>query len=117
MKLSENFSTNEVTCRHCKRFKFTPASEKALKLLQILRERFGKPMKVICGYRCEIHNKKVGGVPGSYHKKGQAFDIHMRKIMQPIFAKIATQVGFKGIGFYNTFVHIDNRKKKTIWTK
>ena len=44
-------------------------------LLEPAREAIGCPILVNSGYRNEAVNRKVGGVPNSQHKKGQAADI------------------------------------------
>lgn len=46
------------------------------KLLNPLRERLGKPIKVTSGYRPLALNKAVGGAPNSNHTTGCAADIH-----------------------------------------
>lgn len=45
------------------------------RVLDPLREAYGKPIKVTSGYRCAAVNKAVGGSPGSHHKRGMAADI------------------------------------------
>ena len=45
------------------------------KVLDPLREAYGKPIIVTSGYRCEKLNKLVGGSASSQHKKGEAADI------------------------------------------
>lgn len=45
------------------------------KVLDPLREAWGKPIIVTSGYRCPALNKAVGGVATSQHQKGQAADI------------------------------------------
>ena len=45
------------------------------KVLDPLREAYGKPIIVTSGYRCEKLNKAVGGATSSQHVKGQAADI------------------------------------------
>lgn len=45
------------------------------KLLQPLRDIYGKPMRINSGYRCPELNKAVGGVPTSMHQKGMASDL------------------------------------------
>lgn len=45
-------------------------------VLQPIRERWGKPIVVSSGYRCERLNKAVGGVSTSQHAYGSAADIH-----------------------------------------
>lgn len=43
--------------------------------LQRVRNDWGKPMIVDCGYRCATHNASVGGAPNSAHLTGEAADI------------------------------------------
>jgi hypothetical protein len=44
-------------------------------VLQPLREKLGKPIKITSGYRCPQVNELVGGAKDSQHPKGQAGDI------------------------------------------
>lgn len=54
-----------------------PENVKALveNVLDSLREKYGKPIKVNSGYRCPNHNLAVGGAMQSQHMKGEAADI------------------------------------------
>lgn len=54
-----------------------PENIKALvaNVLDPLREKYGKPIVVNSGYRCQKHNLEVGGVVNSQHMKGEAADI------------------------------------------
>jgi len=45
------------------------------KILDPLREAYGKPIKVNSGYRCPKLNRAVGGSATSQHVLGQAADI------------------------------------------
>lgn len=45
------------------------------KILDPLREAYGKPIVVSSGFRCEKLNTAVGGSKTSQHKTGQAADI------------------------------------------
>jgi len=45
------------------------------KVLQPIREAYGKPITVNSGFRTSAVNKAVGGVETSQHTKGQAADI------------------------------------------
>lgn len=45
------------------------------KVLDPLREAYGKPIIVTSGYRCIELNKAVGGAASSQHVKGEAADI------------------------------------------
>lgn len=44
-------------------------------ILQPVRERFGKPIRITSGYRCPILNQAVGGSKTSQHLYGEAVDI------------------------------------------
>lgn len=44
-------------------------------VLQPLRIKLGKPVRVPSGYRCPLLNNRVGGVRNSQHLTGQAADI------------------------------------------
>ena len=44
-------------------------------VLDPLREKYGKPIRVNSGYRCEALNKAVGGAKTSQHLTGLAADI------------------------------------------
>ena len=65
-----------------KRIDNTPNSEIVNNLKQLvdqvldpLRKRYGKPIKVNSGYRCKQLNKAVKGAANSQHIKGLAADI------------------------------------------
>lgn len=47
----------------------------ATDILQKIRDKYGKPLIVTSGFRCEKLNKAVGGVRTSQHCKGEAADI------------------------------------------
>ena len=51
-------------------------------LLEPAREAIGCPVLINSGYRSEAVNQKVGGVPNSQHKIGQAADIRPRDPVQ-----------------------------------
>lgn len=52
------------------------------KVLDPLREWYGKPIKVNSGYRCPKLNEAVGGVSTSQHVKGEAADIDTGNISE-----------------------------------
>lgn len=85
MALTKNFTLQELTkSATATRLKIdnTPSqriiknlTELASKVLQPIRDKYGKPIIVTSGYRCEQLNKAVGGVTFSQHCQGQAADI------------------------------------------
>lgn len=44
-------------------------------VLQPLRDAWGKPLAINSGYRCAEVNARVGGVPTSQHRLGEAADV------------------------------------------
>lgn len=44
-------------------------------ILQPIRERWGRPIKISSGYRSQLLNKKIGGALTSQHLNGEAADI------------------------------------------
>ena len=76
------------------------------KVLDPLREWYGRPIFVNSGYRCAELNKAVGGVEGSYHLTGCAADIDTRwgreengKLFDYIREHLPfTEVGWEGGG-------------------
>lgn len=43
--------------------------------LDEIRDKYGKPIIITSGYRCQELNKKVGGKSNSFHLKGLAADL------------------------------------------
>ncbi|MBF2753921.1 MAG: peptidase M15 [Gammaproteobacteria bacterium AqS3] len=92
-------------------------------MLDDVRGSLDEPLVVNSGYRCKEHNASVGGRPLSKHLKGCAVDvatIPMRRgkgTKSEVFrlARIGEQRGFKGIGVYNTWVHLDIRSVRAVW--
>ena len=86
-------------------------------VLDPLREAYGKPIYVNSGYRCEKHNKAVGGVPKSQHMLGQAADISVKseklKVKSELetLASIIVQQGrFDQLILYPTFLHVSYKR-------
>ncbi|MFV0378351.1 MAG: D-Ala-D-Ala carboxypeptidase family metallohydrolase [Mangrovibacterium sp.] len=84
MKLSENFSLEELTTTNTGLANVPGAAElekmKALveHVLQPLRNLFGESITVTSGYRSPVVNRRVGGAATSQHVKGEAADIVCR---------------------------------------
>jgi len=119
MKLSTNFSTDErnICCPHCRCFRFTKQSERQVRMIQKLRDKVGMPLSVNSWYRCKEHNAKVGGAKASKHLLGIATDIRARRgsLRRKLIVAAAKKIGFKGIGYYKTFVHLDSRPTRATW--
>ena len=115
MQLTKNFSLAEMTKTNTG-LPNKPGNTEILNLkklcedvLQPLRDLLGKPIIVNSGYRSPEVNKKVGGVPTSYHLKGLAADINAegmtaRQLFE--FIKKSYLPYHKVILEYEAWVHI-----------
>lgn len=113
----ENFKLEEFKCPCCGKVEM---QDSFLKLIDIARTTAGVPFVITSGYRCEKHNKEVGGKADSAHTKGYAADIKCSdsstrfKIISALI-----KAGFNRIGIANSFIHCDcdpSLPKNVIWT-
>lgn len=78
-------------------------------VLEPARRKLGKPIIVNSGFRCPLHNGRVGGATASQHMKGEAADIRCDdnvKLAQVIVANGK----FDQLILYPTFVHVSWKK-------
>ena len=115
--ITKNFKTAEFACPCCDAVKM---DIDFVKTLQLLRDEYGSPMRINSGFRCEKHNKKVGGSDSSSHLWGMARDISVTdSILRYRMIQCAQKVGILRMGIAKDFIHFDtDYKKKTpvIWT-
>jgi len=113
-KITDNFRSNEFDCKcEYQECKWTTIDLDHVYKLQEKRKKWGKPIKINSGYRCEKHNKDEGGSSRSRHKVSDATDIKV-KGMSP--DKVADDCeNFDGLGRYSSFTHIDSRGWKSRW--
>lgn len=88
-------------------------------VLDPAREQLGMPVVVNSGFRCPLHNAKVGGVGGSakpgsgsvsQHVVGQAADVHCadnRRLAQIIVANGK----WDQLILYPTFIHVSYKRQ------
>lgn len=84
-RISKNFTLEELCASAtatAKGIKNVPNQEQVINLcalvhnvLQPLRDKYGKQVKIGSGFRCAALNKAVGGVSNSQHMTGQAADL------------------------------------------
>lgn len=120
VSLSTNFKVSEFSCKGNGCCTTVMIDDKLVEYLQKIRDHFGKTITITSGYRCSIHNSRVGGASGSRHTKGHAADIVVQGVAPAEVAKYAESIGVLGIGLYETakdgyFVHIDTRDYKSFW--
>ena len=119
-KIAKNFQYKEFDCHGQGCCSTTIIDEKLVEYVQRIRDHFGKPVTITSSYRCEAHNRRVGGATKSYHMRGQAADIVVQGVSSREVAKYAESIGILGIGLYETskdgyFTHIDTRTTKSFW--
>ena len=114
VKLSKNFHLSEWDCKcNDPECQWTLVSADHVEYLQGKRDEWKKSIKITSAYRCEKHNKAVGGSSRSRHKMGDATDIQV-KGMDP--SEVADRCeDADGLGRYNTFTHTDSRGSKARW--
>lgn len=91
-----------------------------VKILEKIREHYGKPVRINSGVRCKTHNARVGGAANSQHLDtyGTAADIATISGTTPraMAAYVETLMpNTGGIGIYPWGIHVDVRKTKARW--
>ena len=118
MRLTKNFTLSEfVRPRVFKHPEFTPKVMSNLKELtadlQVLRDKLGRPIRVTSGFRDSKHNRRAGGVSGSFHLSGKAADIVVSGMVPMEVYEVAKglrdekRVKISGFGVYKSFLHLD----------
>ena len=80
-----------------------------LLMIDQAREIAGVPFTITSGYRCEKHNRAVGGVASSSHLTGKAADISTAGSGDRFaIVDAAMGVGFNRMGMRKDFIHVDN---------
>ena len=91
-QLSSNFRVREFRCK-CGKCQTILVDDALVTILQRVRDHFGVSVNVNSGYRCEVHNEKVGGSQTSHHMRGMAADIRVKGVTPAEVAKYAESIG------------------------
>lgn len=121
MIISENFSMAEF-CRSetaaRKGIRNEPGKQEreaiyhlVTRLLQPLRDRYGRAMRINSGYRCQELNRAVGGVPTSQHQKGEAADIACQSPRTLLEELKMSSLDFDQAILYPTFLHLSLKRE------
>ena len=113
MQLSKNFKLSEFMCND--NTPFIKVNMELVYKLQKLRDIVNLGVRINSAYRTPEYNRKVGGANKSQHVLGNAADIVVFGYTPTQLSKIAEQIGFDGIGIYNSFLHVDVRGHKARW--
>ncbi|MCT4606632.1 MAG: D-Ala-D-Ala carboxypeptidase family metallohydrolase [Marinisporobacter sp.] len=126
-QITKNFNLAEFKCKDRGEVLLNAAVIDHIQRLQSFRNWYNRPMKVVSGYRTEKYNEKIGGSKKSKHIEGIASDIALpddfyefSKQRRDEFLNNVKSKWIElceldglggGIGFYDTFFHIDSRSK------
>ena len=93
-----------------------------LRIVDELRDSFGKPCTILSSYRSPGYNKTVGGASLSQHKEFTALDIAFDGVSpQQVYdqliewRKAGKFTGGLGLYLSSGFVHIDTRGPNATW--
>lgn len=101
-----HFSAKEFACSCCGQSNMDPSFIQALEKYRVLCGNH--PIQVNSGYRCEKHNREVGGASQSQHVEGLAADVVVQGLTAKQMYEIANSSGlFGGVGYYSNRVHLD----------
>ncbi len=118
-----HFSQAELACKFTGSCHMDPIY---MSKLEMLRERFGKPMRISSAFRHLDHpaekSKTAKGKPPGWHSKGRAVDVLVSGTDAWQLVRYATEMGLSvGISqrgpHEHRFVHIDDRPApQMIWS-
>lgn len=126
MKENKYFKESEFKCKcgKCELPKNVPSDE-LIDILCEIREHFNSPITINSGYRCTVHNAKVGGAKTSQHTVGSAADFIVKGVKtKDAYDYIISKYGDRPLGIafkfnnqdeYAGFVHLDTRGRKARW--
>ena len=103
-----NFSAQEMACRHCGETFIWP---EFMDKLQKARNIIGRPFQIHSAHRCSLYNARIGGAPLSQHLK-LAADIGLNGHSKSQLYQACIRAGFRGFGFYTSFLHIDLGRRR-----
>lgn len=110
--ISKYFKVKEFACKDGSPIVFI--DDYLYTILDILRNKLGKPVIITSGYRTPEWNKKCNGAKYSYHMRGMAADIRVngmsaREVANKLNAIVPNECG---IIVYKSWVHFDVRTDK-----
>ncbi len=101
---------DEFSCPCCGR---NETSQIFADRLNECRNSAGVPFRINSGYRCEDHNREVGGSINSAHTYGQAADIEVDTSQERfLIIQSLINAGFTRIGVYRAWIHVDQAEDR-----
>ena len=112
MSLAEGLEHHEFKCKCARKAcHYTLVAESLRTTFDTLRKRVGFKLTINSGFRCQMHNAEVGGIPESSHSTGHAIDIATHDLsLDQLETLIETaQELFDVVIIYETFIHCHMR--------
>lgn len=87
-------------------------------IANMLRCRFGHPLRILSAYRSPRYNSAIGGAVNSMHLQGRALDLapsdptKIRHWLDFVKKEHDLRTWDGGLGLYRSFAHIDNGKHR-----
>ena len=104
--LIPHFKFKEFICK-CGECHFSFVNEEALEVLEEVRELYDNPITFSSAYRCQQHNRNVGGAAYSDHQIGCGFDVLHRNDMNLINL---LEDYFDYTDLHDSFIHCSYRR-------
>jgi zinc D-Ala-D-Ala carboxypeptidase len=115
-----SFRKHEFDCRHTGRNEMQPSF---MAMLQQLRNRYGRPMRITSGYRDPSHPVEARKATTGAHTSGLACDVAVSGRDAYDLVRLALELGFTGIGIQqkgnSRFIHLDTLRavnRPSIWS-
>lgn len=123
MQLSANFKVKEFACKDGS--DGILIADELVWLLQALRTRCRRRVRIGSGFRTRAYNNRIGGAINSRHMTGEAADIDVvnsdGSVMDPLLvAMIAQALGSRSVGCYRyadgqSWVHVGSAATDKYW--
>lgn len=102
----------EIDCKcsnySCKRTLLAQSTEESFLNTRV---DFGKPIYINSGYRCDLHNRSIGGNEDSRHKLGLALDLRPEHKVDLDYLEEVARQHFEVVLRYSDFIHCHNNPK------
>lgn len=107
-----NFKLREFLTKN-KANTYTITNIDLLLMLNSIRKFWGSGIGISSTYRSPSYNRSINGATSSQHILGNALDIYPTNGKIKEFQNEVNKLNiFGGVGFYNTFMHIDSGNKR-----